>query len=180
MIFIDGNNLYHAMKEAGLDTNIDFYKFGRKLAGERELIRIYYYNVPPKPDDRTMLPNPKTQKFYEKLAETPYLEVKFGRLVKRDNRYIEKGVDVLIAVDILTKAFNNSYDTGILVSGDEDFAWVIRAVKDLGKNFEVASFPQQLSKELIKVADVVIELNKNFFRGLRTKDRPSGKYPRKR
>lgn len=39
MIFIDGNNLYHAMKESGLDTSIDFYKFGKKLAGRRELVR---------------------------------------------------------------------------------------------------------------------------------------------
>jgi hypothetical protein len=46
VIFIDGSNFYHGLKNRIGRTNIDFRKLSGKLAGERKLIRAYYYNAP--------------------------------------------------------------------------------------------------------------------------------------
>ena len=46
MIFIDGSNFYHGLKNVVGKVNIDFQKLAEKLCGERELIRMYYYNAP--------------------------------------------------------------------------------------------------------------------------------------
>lgn len=51
---------------------------------------------------------------------------------------MEKGVDINIAVDMLSMAYKNLYDVCILVSGDSDFHPAIQAVKDLGKHVEMA------------------------------------------
>jgi len=46
MLFIDGMNLYHALKENQVNTDVDFHKLSQKLAGANRLIRTYYYHAP--------------------------------------------------------------------------------------------------------------------------------------
>ena len=59
-------------------------------------------------------------------------EIGFGHMLKTD-KYHEKGVDVLMAVDLLVGAYENIYDTAILVSGDGDFVPAIQRVQKLNK-----------------------------------------------
>ena len=42
MIFIDGSNLYHSLKKNFNTVKIDFEKFCSFLAGEDDLIAIFY------------------------------------------------------------------------------------------------------------------------------------------
>jgi uncharacterized protein (TIGR00288 family) len=79
---------------------------------------------------------------------------------------IEKGVDIMLATDLLYFAWNNFYDVAILVSGDADFAYALQAVKNMGKHAEVAYFESGISKDLLNVADNRHLLDQSFFRGL--------------
>ena len=45
MVFIDGSNLYHSMKNNCGQTNLDFKAFVEKIGKECEVIRTYYYNI---------------------------------------------------------------------------------------------------------------------------------------
>ncbi|MDP6448583.1 MAG: NYN domain-containing protein, partial [Dehalococcoidales bacterium] len=45
MIFIDGSNLYHSLKNIFGRTDLDIGKFCQRLLGRRKLGRIYYYNA---------------------------------------------------------------------------------------------------------------------------------------
>ena len=45
MVFIDGSNLYHVLNQHFSRNDIKFGKFAEKLAGDRELVRTYYYNI---------------------------------------------------------------------------------------------------------------------------------------
>ncbi|MGB9804980.1 NYN domain-containing protein [Desulfofundulus sp.] len=74
-----------------------------------------------------------------------------------------KGVDIKLAVDMLSKAIKNHYDVAILVSGDADFVEVVQEVKDLGKHVELAAFPQQPCYHLKKYADRFILLDEQFM-----------------
>ncbi len=47
MVFIDGNNLYHCLKEKGWATKTDIGLLVKRLVGNRVLQRIYYYNALP-------------------------------------------------------------------------------------------------------------------------------------
>jgi uncharacterized LabA/DUF88 family protein len=164
MIFIDGSNMYKNMIQVFKRADLLYYAFSVKLAGEdRELIRTYYYNCPLDQNENPISYKAQ-QSFFGNLNRTPFLEVRLGRLQKRsDGTRIEKGVDVKLAVDMLSKAAKNQYDTAILISGDADFAEVAHEVKELAKHVELAFFPNQRCYHLTKVCDRCIELNGDFM-----------------
>ncbi len=157
-IFIDGSNLYHGLKHNVGNTNIDFQKFCDLLLEGRRLTRIYYYNAPKKAQD-----DPegykKQQSFFNGIKTVPFFELKLGRLVKRSGVLIEKGVDVLITVDMIRYARNNAYDTAILVSGDGDFSPALEFLKDFGKHVENAYFTKGRSYNLSNHSDRFINLD---------------------
>lgn len=164
MVFIDGMNLYHGLKEGGTRTDVNFHKFSEKLAGTNRLIRTYYYHAP---YDQTGEPQRyrEQQKFFDKLHRTPFLTLRLGRLVPRAGTFIQKGVDTLLATDMLTQAFKGNYDVAVLVSGDGDFEPVVEGVKEAGKNVIVATFNVNRSRSLFKSADNWIELSPSYFQG---------------
>ena len=151
-IFIDGSNLYHSLEENCSRYDLDFGAFSIKLAGERQLFRTYYYNVL-RDQERNPQAYQDQQKFLSALYNTPYLDVRLGGSKIRGETAVEKGVDIMLATDLLRFAWTDLYDVAILVSGDGDFAYAVQAVKDMGKHVEVAAFPANLSWELSNIAD---------------------------
>lgn len=69
--------------------------------------------------------------------------------MKNDGVYHEKGVDVKMAVDLVVGAYENSYDTAILISSDTDLVPAIEKVRALGKSVEYVGFSHQPSLGLI-------------------------------
>ena len=162
MIFVDGSNLYHSLKNHFRRTDIDMGKFCQKLLEKRQLIRIYYYNA-----EVGRKEEPERYKdqeaFFAGVSAIPYTELRLGRLVYNNwptAPPYEKGVDIQLATDMITHGFKNNYDVAILVAGDNDFVGAIQAVKDNGKNVEVALFgKERTSLQLRKTADEVITIN---------------------
>ena len=168
MIFIDGSNLYHSLKNFFKRTDIDMGKFGQKLLEKRRLIRIYYYNarVGRKEEPERY---EHQQAFFAGVSAIPYTELRLGRLVYTNWPSVppyEKGVDIQLATDMITHGFKNNYDVAILVAGDNDFVGALQAIKDNGKNVEVALFgKERTSMQLRKVADKVITMDGRLLRG---------------
>lgn len=164
-IFIDGSNLYHALEESCGRTDLNFSRFVHKLLRGRQLLRTYYYNILQDSRRKPQAYN-QQQKFLTILHNTPYMEVKLGRAAVRNGFAVEKGVDIMLATDMLQLAWKGLYDTGILVSGDADFAYAAQTVKDMGKFIEVACFEANQSKDLLEVSDSMIDLTPEFFEGV--------------
>ncbi len=168
MIFIDGSNLYHSLKNIFSRTNLDIGKFCRNILGRRKLVRIYYYNA-----KVGMKEEPERyrhqQAFFAGVNTIPYSELRLGRLVYINWPNVppyEKGVDIQLTTDLLTHSFKNNYDVAILVAGDTDYVGALQAVKDNGKNAEVALFgKERTSRPLREVADRVITIDGRFLRG---------------
>jgi uncharacterized LabA/DUF88 family protein len=159
-IYIDGSNFYHSLKDECGRARLDLSAFSKRLLGSRHLVRTYYYNAAlcenaDKDEKR------KQQRFFETVRRLPYFDVRLGRMEPRGGTFVEKGVDVAIAVDMITMAFRGIYDTAILVSCDGDYVKAIDAIRDTGKHVEVACFRK--AYHLKQVADKVINLNKRFF-----------------
>jgi len=164
-IFIDGSNLYHALKNNFRRNDLNFTEFAKKLCGARRLFRTYYYNVL---QDSSQRPDSsrEQQEFLDILRKTPYLEVRLGTMKMVQGIPVEKGIDIMLASDLLYFAWNNFYDVAVLVSGDADFAYALQAVKNMGKHVEVAYFESGISKDLLDAADNRHQLDQRFFRGL--------------
>lgn len=167
IIFIDGSNLYHIVKNLfpEKDTiDFDFKKFIGKLTGNRETIRVYYYSAP-----LDWKKNPKTyakqQKFFEKLESLPDFKLILCRMqkVKIDGKiiYQVKEDDIHLAVDMVKLAYNDAYDTAILISSDGDFVPAINAVQEIGKKVENIGFENKFSYHLKRVCDKFIKLRKS-------------------
>jgi uncharacterized LabA/DUF88 family protein len=164
-IFIDGSNLYHALQGNFKRHDLNFAEFANKLCGSRHLLRIYYYNIL---QDSIQWPDTyrEQQDFLDVLRKTPYLEIRLGSSKMTHGTPVEKGIDIMLATDMLHFAWNDLYDVAVLVSGDSDFAYALQAVKNMGKHVEVAYFEKGISKDLLDIADNRHLLNRNFFKGL--------------
>ena len=190
MVFIDGSNFYHGLKGNNCSTKVDFFKLSRFLTGERKLIRTYYYNAAYNQEDNPQK-YAAQQRFFSSLKRTPYLTLKLGRLERRISKvdrewlegglgkditdkviaflgdkityYTEKGVDIQIASDMLKLAYNDAYDTAILVSGDGDFVPAVEGIQELGKHVENAYFKKGRSDYLVEVCDKFILLDQSII-----------------
>lgn len=74
------------------------------------------------------------------------------RKVARKSIFEEKGVDVNLAVDMLSGAYQDRYDTAILVSSDGDFAPLVNEVKRRSKRVEYVYFPRTTKSRALQQA----------------------------
>ena len=156
-IIIDGNNFYHRLKELGLVNllSFDYEKLTKFLIGRRFLVSKNYY-IGAIREERN---NPKSkelmigqQKLVGKLQKDNWV-VKFGHMLKTDD-YHEKGVDVQIAVDLLIGAYEDLYDTAILVSSDTDLIPALAKAREMKKKIEYIGFSHKPSYGLINHSDI--------------------------
>ncbi len=156
-IIIDGNNFYHRLKELELKNllNFDYEKLTEYLIGKRTLVLRKYY-IGTIREERN---NPKSrelmigqQKLLSKLQKQGW-QIGLGHMLKTDS-YHEKGVDVLMAVDLLVGAYENIYDTAILVSSDTDLLPAITKVKAKKKRVEYIGFSHKPSYAMIANSDI--------------------------
>ena len=150
-IFIDGSNFYYgilSLDHQHFEINkFNFYKLGKILCGnERQLTRIYYYNAPLNQEENKEKYKAQ-QRFFEWVKKLPEVSLVLCRLQKRwidkkkdKYQYVVKGDDIHIAVDMVKLAYNDAYDTAILVSGDGDFVPAVKAIQEKGKRIEHAYF----------------------------------------
>lgn len=157
-VFVDGSSFYFGLKANNRPTRTNYHELAMALVGpERHLIRIYYYNAIH--DSSVNKEKADAQKpFYDSLDKTPYLELRLGRIIEKNENFMEKGVDVKMATDMVYGAGRDFYDTAILLTEDSDFSFVIRAVKDFGKHVELGAFLSSSIPGLMREADKFINL----------------------
>ncbi len=162
MIFIDGSNFYHGMRDILGRVNVDYRKLIEKLTRRRYLVRAYYY-TPIINREEAEEQFHSQHRFITYLSDIPYVQVKFGKLVRQGEALVEKSIDVRLAVDMVRYAAMGYYDVAVLVSGDGDFVPAVEAVKEMGRQVECVFFPEETATVLRQTADVFVELNRYFL-----------------
>lgn len=86
----------------------------------------------------------------------------------------QKGVDTLIALDMVRLASRSAFETAIVISGDRDLAEVVRTVQDYGVQVLIAT-PNRASvaSEVLQLADNVIDIGQDAIQKMLTA-RPLG------
>lgn len=155
-IFIDGSNLFYSVSEVQPPVRIDYAGLRDFLCNGRYCVRPNYYGSESVPPDQ------KQTRFYNFLRETGF-NVKIFPLRRIGDRVGEKGVDVAIAIDMLSLAHKDAYDTAILVSGDKDFGGLVQTVKnEFWKKVEIAAFEARIANEFRLMADKFVPLNRHL------------------
>jgi len=161
-IFIDGSNIFHTAPKFSPGFKVHYGKLIERLVAGRKLVRPYFYGPHGVP------PNKGQIQFFDALRHSG-LNVKTSPLRRREYQcpycsekvyaHVEKGVDVALVTDMLALAFQNTYDTAIVVSGDNDLIGAVEEIQRLGKRVEVAAFSVGIGRELKTTADLYICLD---------------------
>ncbi|MCK9186018.1 NYN domain-containing protein [Candidatus Gracilibacteria bacterium] len=165
-VYIDGGNFYQRIvNDYGFHyQSFKLSKFCNDLIGagrKKEGIRYYVGKVKQYPD------NPKSiqlynsqQKLLQKLKDEEIYSV-LGHIQKIGDTYREKGVDVRIGLDLLEGAYEDRYDTALVISSDSDLTPAFELVRRKGKKIESIMFDRRFSIALQKGASTFRILNKN-------------------
>ena len=166
-VYIDGANFLYGIRsisEKYSDFKFDFKKYIKKLAGSNTLIDVYHYNASLKQNLNSGLFK-QQQKFFERLKKIEKFKVILCRRQRRTSKdgsetYTIKGDDIHLAIDMLKDAYENKFDTAILISGDGDFAPLVRYVRNKGKRVENCHFSNNISLDLLKECNSSNIINK--------------------
>jgi uncharacterized LabA/DUF88 family protein len=165
MMFVDGENslsgAQKSIEELKLVANAFYYPdsfvwIPRKgsirppllgLQGEfyGNSVRSFYY--------ATAMQN-EIPKVRDALWRIEFQPSVFPRKLRKDSadpegkRVVSKGVDISLATDLLSNAFNNNFDIALLFAGDADYIPLVEQVKRLGKRLLIVSFSSRLSDDL--------------------------------
>ncbi len=151
VVYIDGFNLYFGMREAGFDNCrwLDVSRLSQSfLSSDQTLVGIKYFTsrVSNNPDKQ------KRQTTYIEALETQGVRIVYGHYqdgaqeCKRCGHIWrvakEKMTDVNIATAMIIDAYQDKFDTAILISGDSDLVPPIKAVHENFKDKKVTvAFP---------------------------------------
>lgn len=169
-VFIDGGYFKAILKSNFKEPDIDFVKLSEKVVKPDSRFRTYYYycmpyqSNPPTTDERRRYAD--TLRFINALKYLPRFEVRLGRLRKgfdRDGNTVfeQKGVDVLLSVDLVKLAATNQIDRAVIISGDSDFVPAIKAAKE-STNITLYYCKGTAHYELLQVCDDRIEMDDHF------------------
>lgn len=161
MEFIDGGYLRKKMIDKVGHDNINFGKLRDILSSsvalrldQPELIRAYYYDAIIEQSTEYYDTWLEQIAYFERIKKEDFYEVRLGRLVEAsDGKYKQKGVDMLLAIDMVTKAYESYYDVAVLLAGDDDMVDLVDAAKDAGKRIYGAYFKESTSQRLIDSFD---------------------------
>ena len=147
VLFIDGGYLAKISKGFGM-PKLDFLALSEMLCKERDdddddRLRTYYYycmpfqGTPPSAEESSRYG--RADKFVKTLTKLPKFEVRLGRFQKIQNGpsdddavYIQKGIDVMLAVDLVKMSWSKQIGRAIMLAADSDFIYAVQTAKDAG------------------------------------------------
>lgn len=168
--YIDGFNLYHGLRDAGLEDSrwLDLHGMCVSLLepSERlELVRYFTSRVKGSPAKAA-----RQAVFIDALRARGGIEIDFGHFLSNTvqcfncgnvwKKNEEKKTDVNVAVRLLEDASDDRFDTAMIVSGDSDLVPPIESLRRRfpHKRVVVAFPPRRRSSQLAQAASAVFPI----------------------
>jgi uncharacterized LabA/DUF88 family protein len=176
MLFIDGAYLEKGTYNNQRKLKIDFNKLILYLEKETKgdnIVRTYYYHAMPYiskiPTDEEKNKQISKEKFVSYLKKIPKLEIRKGKVVKRNTEFIQKQVDVLFSIDLVKMSLKQSMEKALIIAGDSDFCPAIQSVKDEGVIINLYYFKDSIHNELFDLCDERIEITEQLLKNFSDK-----------
>ena len=183
-VFFDGEFLFKSLAATRPQVLFDYSKIAERLVRPGRLARAWFYTAPPPGYwDRERIEQADIR--VNRIRELPYFHVIMGRTQQRrrcvrvdtggkrklvtGTCWEQKGVDVKLAIDMVSRARQNVYDTAVLVSGDGDFVELVNLLQDMGKHVINAHSPPNAARSyhpsgpLRKTCDHCIVMDEGFL-----------------
>ena len=177
IVYIDGFNLFHALKEMHWKKYywLDLACFSLKILSPMQTLVVVKYFTSRSINDPQ---GQKRQNTYIEALETlaDRVVIQYGKFTSDDwgcsvcgklmKVHHEKQTDVNISVSLLTDAQEDRFDDAILITADSDQMGTVKYVTDTypTKRVIVAFPPGRSSTDLVPVASNVCHLGQKEFR----------------
>ena len=150
-IYIDGANIFYTQKKLG--WSFDWVKIKKFIDEQKEVIEWRYY-VATKEEDEKMASYLKYLNVIGFSSFTkPLKKIKDGERI-----FYKANFDVEMAIDMITD--KSRVDEIMLFSGDSDFRYLVKKLKDTGKRVTIISSKKTISWELKLEAAHIIYFEK--------------------
>ena len=174
-VYIDGFNLYYGMRSKNWRRYywLDLNRLAERLLRPGQtLASVKYFTARVVPDADSVDKARRQNIYLEALETLPDLAIHYGYFLPKTRRgatgttYEEKMTDVNIAVELLSDAYEDAFDTAIVVSADSDLARPITMVRErfAGKRVVVAFPPNRASKLLRSIATASFTIGHGVLR----------------
>ena len=137
IVLLDNGYLSAILRDEFGSARVDYLKLSSIICANYHRLRTYVYDCmpyqgnPPTDEQKTLYAG--KQKFFNALLKLPSFDVRFGKQRPRgEGVYIQKGVDVLLTVDLVRLSSKAQVQKAFLVAGDGDYVPAVKAAKDEG------------------------------------------------
>lgn len=148
-VYIDGANIFYTQKSLG--WSISWIKTKKYLNKRWGILELRYYTGLKKNDKKMA----DFLRYLDRAGITPVTKP-LKKIKSASGIIFKSNFDVEMTTDILLD--RTDFDEIILFSGDSDFHYLAKKLKDLGKRFSVFSTRKMISWELKLAADEYIFL----------------------
>lgn len=149
-VYIDGANMFYAQKKLG--WFLDWAEVKNYIEKDKEVLEWKYY-VGVKDDDEKMQ---KYLRYLNNVGLNTFTK-SLKKIKTSESEHIYKAnFDVEITADILLD--KSKFDEIILFSGDSDFQYLVKKLKDAGKKVVIYSSKKTISWELKLTASKIVYL----------------------
>ena len=136
LVLIDNGYFSAILRDEFGSARVDYLKLSEIICKGYYRLRTYIYDClpyqgnPPTEEQKNLYAG--KVKFFNALSKLPSIEPRFGKQRPRGGVYIQKGVDVLLAVDLVRLSSKGQIQKAFLIAGDGDYVPAVKAAKDDG------------------------------------------------
>lgn len=173
--YIDGFNLYFGLKNKGWKRyywlDLEALSADLLLPGQT-LLATHYVTARLRLAANNQADKQRQDDYLDALATRNNLNIHYGHYLQKTRQcrqckatwpdYEEKMTDVNIAVQLIADAFDDNYDTALILSADSDLTTPVKFVRNRfpNKKIVVAQPPGRNSNQLSKVATVAFQISR--------------------
>lgn len=166
-VFIDNGYFSKILKNEFGEPRIDLLKLSEKLCEGTERLRTYFYwcmphqSSPPTREESERYS--KADRFVFSIRRLPRFDVRLGKLSYQNGDFVQKRVDILLAVDLVRMSWGKQIQRAILITGDSDFVPAVQAAKDAGVLTQVYYSRNAVHDELLDTCDECFEITSDLI-----------------
>ena len=152
---------------------LDYKKFINMLTHFSGVYRLrtYFYDcMPHQNNEEGRQKHTNKSRFIHALNRgSPRFEFRRGRLRRSSSgRYEQKGIDVLLGIDMVRLCSKRQIRIVVLVTGDSDLVPAVQACKDEGAVVQLYYSARSAADELLNVCDELYEINEDLIKKANT------------
>lgn len=177
--YVDGFNLYFGLRSRGWKKYywLDLCALATALLRPGQTLEgVHYFTSRIRANGHNDSDMQRQTAYLEALGTLPNLRLHFGHYLEKPKQcrkcgapwmdYEEKMTDVNIATQLLADAYEDRFDTALLISADSDLTTPVIAARARfpGKNIIVALPPKRRSHQLTQAASGSFIINETAYR----------------